>query len=329
MDSKEIVKRTLDCERPERVARTYGDSDLVGVECTARTHATDWLEGAGGIWTRTDEWGNHWRRLDPTSKGEVTKGVLESLDDIDDYEFPDYSKAEDYEVVSRTKAERPDKWIMGLMPGFTFNISRKLRKLDQYLMDLVTEPDKVRAIHDRVDVPLAHMIENYARAGADSVFFLEDWGTQQHLMISPALWREEFFPRYRKLCGIARECGTRVFMHSCGNVSAIVPDVIEAGVELLQFDQPDLYGIDNLAAFQELGKITFWTPVDIQTTLQTGDEAIIRAKVREMLDKLWRGRGGLIAGFYEDEESIGLAPEPQRWAGDEFDRHGRAENFTP
>jgi hypothetical protein len=328
MDSREIVQRTVDYEKPDRVAHSFGESDMPGVECTPETHATDWQELDDGRWERIDEWGNIWQRLDKSSKGEVKKGVLEKLDDIHDYQFPDYSKPGDYEVVKKAKREHPDKWIMGLMPGFAFNIARKLRKLDQYLMDIITDLDQVRIIHDRIDTVLAHMIENYAKAGADSVFFLEDWGTQQQLMINPKLWREEFFPRYQKLCSIARDCGTRVFMHSCGNISSIIPGVMEAGVKLLQFDQPDLYGIDNLAAFQEMGRITFWCPVDIQKTLQTRDEKTIREKAREMLDKLWKGRGGYVAGYYEDNESIGLDPKVQGWASDEFMKYGAKENFA-
>lgn len=325
MTPREIVRRTLDYDGPERVARTFPpESDLLGVACTAKTHATAWVEVGGGLWERTDEWGNTWHRADPTSKGEVKKGVLDSLDDFEGYRFPDHSKPEDYEDVRKARVDHPDKWLMGLVPGFAFNLARKMRRLDLYLMDLVSEPEKVARIHDAVDLMVADMIRNYAAAGADSIFFLEDWGTQQNLMISPKLWRKEFFPRYRKLCGIAADCGIKVFMHSCGYNAAIVPGIMEAGVALLQFDQPDLYGINNLAAFQEQGKITFWCPVDIQRTLQTRDEKIIRQKAREMLDKLWRGRGGFIAGFYEDEPSIGLTPEIQGWASDEFLRKGKA-----
>ena len=328
MIPKEIVLRTLDFEGPERVAHTFGDSDLFGVECTAKTHATQWEKAEGEKWERVDEWGNIWQRLDPTSKGEVKKGVLEKLEDIKKYEFPDYSNPSDYSVVEKAAADHPEKWIMGLMPGFAFNIARKLRKLDYYMMDLVTEPQAVHEIHDRIDEVLVHMIRNYARAGADSVFFLEDWGTQQNLMINPKMWYEEFYPRYEKLCVVAKECGIRVFMHSCGNVSSIIPGIMKAGVELLQFDQPDLYGIDNLAHFHDNGKITFWCPVDIQVTLQTRDETIIREKAREMLDKLWKGRGGFIAGYYEDNRSIGLDPKVQEWASDEFAAYGEKKNFA-
>ncbi len=172
------------------------------------------------------------------------------------------------------------------------------------------------------------MIRGYAAAGADGVMFPEDWGTQTQTLVSPALWREEFFPRFKKLCGIAEECGIRVFMHSCGQIQAIVPGLIEAGIAAMQFDQPDLHGIDNLAANQELGKITFWCPVDIQKVLQTRDEKVIRDKSKEMMDKLWKGRGGFIAGIYPDNPSIGLEPKWQECACDEFTRRGVSANYA-
>lgn len=328
MTSREIVKRTIDYDRPERVARSFQDSDIAGAGCSITTHATRWKELGGGRWERKDEWGNTWGRVDPTSKGEVTKGVLENISGMDAYEFPDYSRAEDYACVSQRRAEVPGKWLNGGIPGFAFNIARKMRKLDQYLMDLVLEAERMHALHDRIDAMIEDMIRNYAAAGVDGVMLCEDWGTQSQTLISPEMWREEFFPRFKKLCGIAHDLGIKVFMHSCGKIEKIVPGLMEAGIDVLQFDQPDLHGIDVLASHQEQGKITFWCPVDIQKTLQQQDETVIRQKAREMLDKLWHGRGGFIAGYYVDNESIGLDPRWQNYACDEFLNTGIADDHT-
>jgi uroporphyrinogen decarboxylase len=318
MRSIEIIRRTLEYDHPDRVAQSFPESDLCWAQCSAKTHATDWKETGGGRWVRTDEWGNTWGRVDPTSKGEVIKGVLENIEDIDTYRFPDYSCPEDYVCVAGKRVQEPDKWLFGLLPGFAFSIARKMRKLDQYLMDMLLEPDAMHKLHDRIDAMLEDMILNYAAAGVDSIMFCEDWGTQEQTLISPALWREEFFPRFVKLCEIAHDCGIKVFMHSCGKIGAIIPGLIEAGVDVLQFDQPDLHGIDTLAKYQKESRITFWCPVDVQKSLPQRDEEIIRSKAREMIDKLWQSRGGFIAGFYPDDASLGLAPKWQEIASDEF-----------
>lgn len=327
MNSKEIVERTLDFTGPERVAHSFGDSDFRSARCAARTHETGWKQTGSSRWERTDVWGNTWGRVDSSSKGEVVKGVLEDISDMDSYEFPDYSHPEDYTVVTERRKEFSDKYLLGLVPGFAFNIARKMRKLDQYLIDLVIEEERMHTLHNRIDEMVEHMIRNYAAAGADGIMFCEDWGTQDQLLINPALWEKEFEPRFVKLCAIAHDCGIRVFMHSCGQTEAIVPGLIQAGIDVLQFDQPDLHGIDTLAGHQEENNITFWCPVDIQKTLQKRDETVIRTKAREMLDKLWKGRGGFIAGFYNDNTSIGLDPEWQEYASDEFEKRGIASTY--
>ena len=323
MTSKEIVRRTLAYENPARLAcGNPTHSDFLHCDHRVKTYATDWTPVDGRLWERKDEWGNTWGRLEDISKGEVTRGVLEDVS-IDEYEFPDFSHFEDYQNAAERRAENPDLWAIGWLPGFTFNVARKLMRLENYLMDLLAEPEMVHALHDKVDVVLEDMIKNYAKAGVDSIMFPEDWGTQLQTLISPACWREEFFPRTKKLCDLAHSLGIKVFMHSCGAIAEIIPGLMEAGIDLLQFDQPTLHGIDQLAKYQEMGKITFWCPVDIQKTLQTKDEALIRAEARELIDKLWRGRGGFIGGHYGDEPSIGLEPKWQAIADDEYMRYGK------
>ena len=141
------------------------------------------------------------------------------------------------------------------MPGFTFNIARKLFKLENYFVKLMLEREQIHRLHDRIDEMLIDMIQNYAKAGVDSIMFPEDWGTQLQTLINPKLWHEEFYPRFKRLCGIAHDCGIKVFMHSCGAIGAIIPGLIDAGVDLLQFDQPTLHGIDTLASYQEEARL--------------------------------------------------------------------------
>ncbi len=328
MTGLETVRRTLTFDNPERVARSYGDPDLVFSRYKPGRRATAWREVGNGRMERIDEWGNTWARLDATSKGEIVTGVLDDLGKMDRYEFPDLSRLSAYAPVRAVRVKAQDRWLIGELPGFTFGVARKLRRMDNYLADLVHERDRMRTLHDRIDDMLCTMIRCYAGAGVDSVMFWEDWGTQEQLMISPDYWRKEFWPRFVRLCSAASDRGMRVFMHSCGQIQAIIPALIESGIDVLQFDQPDLHGIDALARYQEKHKITFWCPVDIQKTLQLRDEATIRAKAREMLDKLWRGRGGFIAGYYTDNSSIGLDQRWQEYASDEFIQSGIQSRYV-
>ena len=85
---------------------------------------------------------------------------------------------------------------------------------------------------------------------------------------------------YTRLLGIAHDYGMKVLMHSCGQNWAIVPDLLDAGVDVFQFDQPALYDMPKLAALLRERKAALWSPVDIQKILPTGDRAIIEAGAR-------------------------------------------------
>jgi hypothetical protein len=324
MNSREIVRRTLEFTGPERVAGSMPPPywhDLGGASYHLRGYSAEWQDVGNGRQEYVDAWGNTWARVDDYSKGEVARGAIQDIEDVFTVPLPDLSNPSNFDVARQVFGDPENvKFRIGNLPGFPFNIARKMRRLDQFLMDLILEREKICALLKRIEDLLAETIAQYAAAGADAVMFGEDWGTQKGLMIRPDMWRELFKPGFRRLCGVAHECGLKVFMHSCGKITVIIPDLIEAGIDLLQFDQPQLHGLDNLAAFH--GQISYWCPVDIQTTLQTQDAAQIEADAREMIDKLGGPEGGFIAGYYGGNEAIGLDRKWQDIACRTFTEYG-------
>jgi hypothetical protein len=269
-----------------------------------------------------DEWGVTWASLTEFDKGEVVAGPIEDWSDLDRWQPPDLGIGEQYAETAGRFAADSEHFRIGGLPGFTFNIARKLRKLENYLCDLMLEPDKVSELHDRVRAELLKGIDCLADAGADAIMFPEDWGTQDRLMISPALWRDLFRPEFETLCGRAHQRGLLVFMHSCGMITDIIDDLIECGVNVLQFDQPRLHGIETLSE-RFGGKVTFWCPVDIQRTLQTRDPDLIREEARLLVERLGGFDGGFLGGYYRGNEAIGLSPDVQEIAVKAFVEYGR------
>ena len=324
MDSREIVVRTLEFRGPERVAASLPEpywNDFCHVNYRLAGFSRDWRDVGAGRQEYVDEWGNTWARVDTTSKGEVSRGVLEDWRLLDELTLPDLANPESYVGVRRMCGDPAnDLFRVGGLPGFPFNIARKMRRLDQFLMDLVLEPALVERLLQRIEDLLAATIIQYAEAGVDGVMFPEDWGTQLALMIHPDMWRQVFKPGFIRLCRVAHERDVKVLMHSCGKITAIIPDLVEAGIDLLQFDQPLLHGIDVLGSLH--GQITFWCPVDIQKTLQLQDEAAIEAEARAMIEQIGGPDGGFVAGYYSDNASIGLAPEWQDVACRAFVAYG-------
>lgn len=327
MNSREIVRRTLEFAYPERVAQSFEPSDLVFSGPEFDNPRGEWRRICGNEWQRVDEWGNVWGRLDETSKGEIVKGALDDLDQVDRFILPDFNAPQLYLNAAQIFSSHPQHWHNAWIHGFAFSAARKLRRMEQYLMDILEERSKIARLHDRIDEQVENQIRRFKEVGADSIMIAEDWGTQTHLLISPRLWRSEFKPRFARQVDLIHSLGMKFFMHSCGKMTDIIPDLIECGVDLLQFDQPRIHGIDLLSQYQKNHSITYWCPVDIQTTLQSENAEIIQADAHEMIDKLWAGRGGFIAGYYTDNASIGLSPEWQEIACRSFAEYGKRDKF--
>jgi uroporphyrinogen decarboxylase len=324
VNSREIVLRTVEYSGPERVAASMPPPywhDFSHAGYRLQGYAATWQHVGGEREEYVDEWGNTWARIDRHSKGEVARGAIQDLDEVSTAPLPDLANPANYAHAREVFADPGnDRFRIGGLPGFPFNVARKMRRLDQFLMDLLLEQDKIAILLRRIEDLLAGMIVQYAEAGADAVMFPEDWGTQKGLMINPETWRKVFKPGFARLCTVAHAHGIKVFMHSCGKTTVIVPDLIEAGIDVLQFDQPQLHGLVKLAEFH--GQITFWCPVDIQTTLQTQDAARIEADAKEMIERLGGPEGGFIAGYYGGNEAIGLDPAWQDIACQAFTRYG-------
>lgn len=257
-----------------------------------------------------DEWGVTWASLTAHDKGEVVQAAIGDWSALGGYRPPDLGIEEDYAAARAKFAADGEHFRIGYLPGFTFNVARKIRRLENYLCDLVMEPDNVSALNALIRAELGKAIDCIAAAGADAVMFGEDWGTQDRLMIDPRMWRRIFRPEFEALAGRAHDRGLYVIMHSCGKMTDIIEEVISCGIDCLQFDQPRLHGIELLAE-RFGGRVAFWCPVDIQTTLQTRDPAAIRQEAKLLIDKLGCFGGGFIAGYYNDNEAIGLAPDVQ------------------
>jgi uroporphyrinogen decarboxylase len=329
MNSREIVMRTLDFTGPERTAYAFaydhftdlcwaGASPSLTWQPTRDLHA-EFPDFTGDMWE--DEWGNVWGRLDQFTRGESIAGAIREWSDLDSYRWPDLDNPARYRDAGAAWAANPDRYHLAGMSGWAFNNCRYLRKFENFLMDVAAEPEQVARLLDLATDLLCRQIDCLADAGADGVMVWEDWGTQDRLLVSPTTWRELFKPGIARCCARAHDRGLHVWMHSCGRMTAIIPELIDCGVNLLQFDQPTLHGIERLSR-DFGGQIAFWCPVDIQTTMLTGDRATIEAEARALIDHLGRFNGGFVAGEYSSWEAIEVQRAWGDWACEAFMAHG-------
>jgi hypothetical protein len=146
-----------------------------------------------------------------------------------------------------------------------------------------------------------------ARRGFHGIHFADDWGTQNGLMISPALWRKLFKPRYRRQFERAHELGLHVWYHCCGNPAEIVDDFREIGVDVMNIAQPNVVDIPPIGA-RLRGKQCFLMPISYQTVSISGTVTDIYAEAQRLYDLLGTPAGGFI-GYVEEYGCMGMSRE--------------------
>ncbi len=326
MPPREIIRRCVAFDAPERIGLTFtGQARINDVAGGGILQPHGWTADArveGNMDVYQDEWGNTWHRIRGMSQGgEVRDPAIKDWRDLDRVTLPNYKDPARYDSARNSFAAHPDKYPLGSLPGFPFAIMRYMRKMEVFLEDVLVNRDHVEELQRRVVAVLKDAIDGLAGAGADAVFFCEDWGTQDRLLVDPALWRSLFRPGFEELVSAAAARGMNVWMHSCGCVESIIEDLIGVGIKVLQFDQPALYGSDHLAG-RYRGRVAFWCPVDIQKTMQSGDRDVIRAEAKHMCRALAAFQGGFIAKNYGDLHGIGVDPQWDQWAYEAFVESG-------
>jgi uroporphyrinogen decarboxylase len=322
MTSREIIRRNLEHSHPERIGLNFdrgrrSDFCSSGLGPSATWRERRWIEG--NVEYYDDEWGNVWHRIvGMGAGGEVYKPVLADWSMLRDYVLPDLADPQRFERARQVFAQDKDHYRVAGLPGFPFAICRYMRKMEVYFVDLIAEREHIAELHERVTALLEAVIRRFAEAGADGVFFCEDWGVQDRLLISPAMWRDIFKPLFKRLCDTAHECGLHVLMHSCGYNWAILDDLAEVGIDCFQFDQTAIYGLERLAQKLRSLQVCLYSPVDIQKVLPTGDQSRIVEYARRMVELFAGDGGGLIAKNYGDLHGIGVEPEWDRWAYEAF-----------
>jgi len=269
-----------------------------------------WVEG--DVEYYDDEWGNLWHRfLSGSVKGEIFQPVLRDWSDLDKLQAPDYSHPDCASEMREQFTQFPDQFKIAGLGGWIFDNARYLRNMDVYFMDMALVPDQLKRLHEKIANVYEQKILLAAQAGADAIFIAEDLGTQTGLLFSPKMFHSYFLEMYAHLFSVAHQYGMQVILHSCGLNRAILPDLLDAGVNVFQFDQPLLYDMNELALLLKERKAALYSPVDIQQVLPTGDREKIESAARDLVDCF---QGGLICKNYLDLAGIGVKEAWDDWA---------------
>ena len=184
----------------------------------------------------------------------------------------------------------------GSEPFLTY---KSLRGQEQAFMDLVLNPEIVHYCLDQLfELAYQNTLRIYeAIPGQVMITYVaEDMGSQTSLLFSPAQIHEFLIPRMKRVIDLAHQAGAIVFHHSDGAVRRIIPDMIEAGIEVLNPVQWRCKGMEREGLKRDFGdRLVFHGGVDNQYTLAFGSVEEVRQEVMDNLRILGAGGGYIMA----------------------------------
>ncbi len=192
---------------------------------------------------------------------------------------------------------RTDRALMIVVGCNLFEWGTFLRRIDNFLVDLLMDEDQVTRMLDALmESHLATLAKVCEAVGdvADVLRFGDDLGHEGGPFMDPEIYRRVFKPRHRILCDyVHAHSSMKTFLHSCGSIYAVIPDLIEAGYDILNPVQTSARDMEPERLKREFGAdMTFWGGgVENRTVLKDGTPADVRAQVLERLALLSRDGG--------------------------------------
>jgi uroporphyrinogen decarboxylase len=199
--------------------------------------------------------------------------------------------------------------------GLTEN-SLRIRGYEKWFMDTVVDPEGVEALFDRIledkirywDAVIDWAIDTDHAALISVISECDDLGSQNTTILDPSMLRQMVIPRFRILFSHLKKRlpHVKIFMHSCGAIREIIPDLIDAGLDILNPVQFTATGMDLKTLKKDFGDtLTFWGGgVDTQSTLNKGNPQQVKDEVKQIIDILGPGGGFVFAPVHNVQDDV-------------------------
>jgi uroporphyrinogen decarboxylase len=255
-----------------------------------------------------DDWGVAWQRRPGNLYFEVSDPPLRNaaLDDLARYPWPDLTAPSRFVgLAERAKAIQEAGYATVLLSGVTlFEQAYLMRGIDALLTDLALDPDFFTALLVKIKslaVPFVVELLRHVGRYVDVFVTGDDLGMTDGPMMSPQSYRRLIKPHQAELLSaIKRNTVGKVFFHSCGNVYALLGDLAEVGVDLLNPVQVSAGAMGDTARLKrEFGdRLSFCGAIDTHRVMPRGTPDDVRKEVRRRIRDLAPGGGYVAAAVH-------------------------------
>ena len=284
-----------------------------------------------GVLELTDIWGCDWK-MDESRDIYFNQHSfpLEAFSSIDEglksYRIP--SLKEHSEIIVRDLAEQvkaiKDHGVIAdrNCAGLT-ETSLRIRGYQNWYIDTMTDPAGVERLFDIIleykfsywDLVTDWLIRNKLDSQVDVISECDDLGTQTSTLLDPEYLRKTVIPRFGSLWSHIRKKmpHVKIFMHTCGSVRELLPDLIDAGLDIYNPVQFTAANMELEALKKDFGKeLVFWGGgINTQSTLKSGSMQAVRDEVKRILDIMAPGGGFVFTPIHNVQEDV---PPENFWA---------------
>lgn len=286
----------LPLRRPERLAPLDYRPYWEGEELPPGTTINSWgvAQAPSGLY-------HFWGYISPLRHAR-------SLADIENYPLDDLTAWDtSYMPAITTQSHAAGKISIGSI-GHMYETAWQIRGYPEFLMDMIERPAWAECLLERLAEQNLCKAVAYAKAGADWIHCGDDVANQRAMTFSIPMWRKMMLSRWAKVWAAVKDIhpGARIWYHSDGNISEIVGELIEAGVDILNPLQPECLDLDAL--HQRYGeRLTFDGTIGTQSTMPWGTPDEVRARVKQVIAKYGQHGGLIISPTHVLEPEVPIA----------------------
>ena len=235
-----------------------------------------------------DEFGVSWSVSNVDRGSPVVPALKEA--NLSGYTFPDPTLNYRFEDLGNwCDANREHFRVLCI--GDLWERATFMRGMENILVDLALNQKFVFELLENLTMILLKTMDLLvSKFDFETVLISDDYGMQNSLLMSPADWRKFIKPQLIEIFEAAKRHGKYIMLHSCGNVFAVIGDLVDIGLDILHPIQPEAMNIFSLK--QEFGgDITLQGGISTQDLLPYGTENEIRSEIKMLKEKMGEGGG--------------------------------------
>lgn len=209
-----------------------------------------------------------------------------TIAELEAYPWPDFTPVERHGHLEADVARLHEQgWHVNGFVGHIWETGWQMLGFERTFADLALNPEIPEYVLGRICDDNCVKSRRFAEAGVDLIRCGDDVGMQDRLMMQPDMWRRFLKPLLAREIAAAREVvpDIPVWYHSDGDISAIIDDLLEVGVTILNPVQPECLDLAELAATYG-DRAAFWGTIGTQTTMPFGTPADVKEAVRRSIE---------------------------------------------